>query len=733
MAYTDEELIAVKAFYANLRSARLCQVPISCFEAVSWQSLPEVAYINCVVVDESAFKLPSYTSPILQSVVETLCGSFGAFGDDFKEEFLKTTHGWSQYWLDDRERLVDWSDNRVIDRWRTDTLLGKILPEFVSHRKSNAIYPSHLLNPPDNDITWDRQTVFDGPIQQANMRYFTFGMGSLINTPSRVGTAGVVAQSAIPVRISASYEFCPCWNFQNYAGGSQLTAGGMVMRSDPRVKDPNAETVGVIYPCPGDDAAMKAQDEREVGYTRYDIPLQHIFVLDHWQKVPSGITVFQYVPNTELRDDHPARAKTEDGSITPRAPFPVREYPLSQTYVDTCILGCLEYSREMAEKWIKGFVGWPEEGRAFWLNDRKVARRPWIEQPKFHDVDDIIRDVIPESFKCRKLPAEYGGHYWDLDQMSEATTPHNSPPRDVTPGMDLDVKYTSYTQHSRDPMAIQCDETPYFVFHAFFLMGKRNWAAFCKIHYKYETAFPGMPCRLAKEAGFRRSFGQHTQTNFSVTNPCLVDAGDQDARDVLGVLQPVPPHWAQSSGEPPAEPADRLSYTFIVPHRRVELKVDHLTVLRSYMCIPQGARVFTYVVNEPIPPSFEWPISQLFLDNVLSACLEDFGEDFCKELVDTTDSWVLPDGQCYWLNDRHLPRRPWVHQSNYKIFDRMVLDSKSPLIPAGTLYKRRLPEEYLVLAPKTGGHYHFMNYQDMVSKPASSSTKGNYGNYGSYA
>ena len=33
-----------------------------------------------------------------------------------------------------------------------------------------------------------------------SFRYFTFGMGSLINTPSRVGTAGPIALSAIPVR-----------------------------------------------------------------------------------------------------------------------------------------------------------------------------------------------------------------------------------------------------------------------------------------------------------------------------------------------------------------------------------------------------------------------------------------------------------------------------------------------------------------------------------------------------
>ena len=37
-------------------------------------------------------------------------------------------------------------------------------------------------------------------------------------------------------------RFRPCWNYQNRAGGSQLTAGGMVLRTDPRMGD-SAETV----------------------------------------------------------------------------------------------------------------------------------------------------------------------------------------------------------------------------------------------------------------------------------------------------------------------------------------------------------------------------------------------------------------------------------------------------------------------------------------------------------
>jgi len=85
---------------------------------------------------------------------------------------------------------------------------------------------------------------------------------------------------------------------------------------------------------------------------------------------------------------------------------------------------------------------------------------------------------------------------------------------------------------------------------------------------------------------------------------------------------------------------------------------------------------------------------------LLGECLQSHGEDLCQEYVDTTDTWVLPDGSAYFLNDRNLPRRPWVHLGGkYKIFDRIIMESRSPHIPRGTLKKRCLIEEYSALDP----------------------------------
>ena len=50
------------------------------------------------------------------------------------------------------------------------------------------------------------------------------------------------------------------------------------------------------------------------------------------------------------------------------------------------------------------------------------------------------------------------------------------------------------------------------------------------------------------------------------------------------------------------------------------------------MGLPPAAKVFTYVVETPIMPSYDFPIKQILVDTILAGCMEhSVDEDFCAE------------------------------------------------------------------------------------------------------
>ena len=69
------------------------------------------------------------------------------------------------------------------------------------------------------------------------------------------------------------------------------------------------------------------------------------------------------------------------------------------------------------------------------------------------------------------------------------------------------------------------------------------------------------------------------------------------------------------------------------------------------------------------PPSAKYPILQSYVDVCLSGCLE-HGEEFAREFIETTFLWSP-----FWLNERELARRPWVHESHYVQIDKLLKTS----------------------------------------------------------
>jgi hypothetical protein len=81
--------------------------------------------------------------------------------------------------------------------------------------------------------------------------------------------------------------------------------------------------------------------------------------------------------------------------------------------------------------------------------------------------------------------------------------------------------------------------------------------------------------------------------------------------------------------------------------------------------LPAPSQIWIYV-NKPDTlalPDAEHPIVQSYVDIFITGCMElqarvaDPSIDFVEECVRTTDGWSK-----HWVNDRPMPRRPYIHQ-----------------------------------------------------------------------
>lgn len=208
---------------------------------------------------------------------------------------------------------------------------------------------------------------------------FIFGYGSLINTASRNSSVAVPIP-AIPVRVSAQFGFVRVWNDRAQSG---FTALGL-RKADSSFL---ASTInGVLFPVAGGD--INSYDKREEGYTRLEIPRPYIEALS-WQGLPKDGRIWVYVP------------KQMGGSPGIGLPEPSGRYPLLQSYIDVVVEGSLEYGEDYTKELIATTKGWS----TYWLNDRVLARRPWVEDKKYGAVDSLLKG-LPE-FQSRLLPEDY--------------------------------------------------------------------------------------------------------------------------------------------------------------------------------------------------------------------------------------------------------------------------------------------------------------------------------------
>lgn len=191
-----------------------------------------------------------------------------------------------------------------------------------------------------------------------------------------------------------------------------------------------------------------------------------------------------------------------------------------------------------------------------------------------------------------------------------------------------------------------------------------------------------VPVRLSAEFGYIREWNFRSPTSKLTALGIRKRLPGEAGSTINGVIYPVEGGSIEKFDE------REEGYTRVqVPRNMIEAV--------GWISLPKEGQIWVYVpdgpsgeagVGLPLPDAF-YPVLQSYIDICVTGALE-YGEDFAREFLETTFGWGP-----YWLNDRELPRRPWVHQKKYKIVDAML--GKWPMDPRrNALHLRRLPTEY---------------------------------------
>ena len=116
-----------------------------------------------------------------------------------------------------------------------------------------------------------------------------------------------------------------------------------------------------------------------------------------YQPLPATGKIWVYIP---------VKADNEPGVGLPVASA---EFPLLQSYIDVVVEGALDYGETFARELIETTSDWSN----FWLNDRELARRPWVYNPASSQVDALLMEnsEAAAKLKWRMFPESYSIHW----------------------------------------------------------------------------------------------------------------------------------------------------------------------------------------------------------------------------------------------------------------------------------------------------------------------------------
>ena len=256
--------------------------------------------------------------------------------------------------------------------------------------------------------------------------HWLFGYGSIVNEESRLRTLAAHSQDAPPpaawVELSSGAGFVREWNFRAPSG---FQAVGL-----RRVPEDASAIGGVLFEAGGDDA-LRSFDLREAGYERVELDPSLITVIDEQARVEQGAVTTSAILGREQQQQQEEEEQQQQQPPQERhrryrcrnrfwTYVPVEtscaseDNPICQTYIDTCLLGCLERGksagegRDLAVRWLLTTGSWSR----FLLNDAPMSRRPWLHRPRHAEIDAICREHEAHTlFDERRHPEEFSGRW----------------------------------------------------------------------------------------------------------------------------------------------------------------------------------------------------------------------------------------------------------------------------------------------------------------------------------
>lgn len=453
-----------------------------------------------------------------------------------------------------------------------------------------------------------------------------FCIDIFVNTEYRVAHWGSVLSPgteehlSIPVRLSKNAGFVRDWCAR--VVGLQTTVCARPVNNGELPLSIN----GVLLAIYDDDDEL----ERRAYGNGFKIPIEHFESLG-WQPLPDVSFVHMFVPYLlEPVDLH---------------------NPILQTSLDTCLKGFLEYGQEFAVEFLETTIGWSK----FWINDREVSRRPWIHEPRYKHLDDLLerRPSSGNTFSERKLEVEYTRYF----AQKELNTLQEDVRETDLQILEFSGKLNTQPEH--------------FIF---------GYGSLINSISRYQTnpdSKDAIPVRVAAEFRHARYWNYHGTSSRLTALGVRQIRDEENGQEINGVIYPI-------LDSDMAQVDEREE-----GYRRVALPWEFVTPL-SWAAPPAHTktRLWIYVPERPEPPSADFPILQTYIDVCLDGCLE-HGEDFAETFLKTTFGWNR-----YWLNDRVLARRPWIHCPNYAVIDRLL--EKFP-VENNALQHRKLGVEFGVL------------------------------------